>query len=159
MAQSYVTDAGTLIIPGAYSQIKVQTANSGLATTGVLMLVGEADAGPRFSLEEDLELNAFGPDQLAAVVAKYKSGPLEDAFRAAAAPANDPNLAGSPSRLILVKTNNSTKASGSLQKWDSSAYGSLFDKSYGKLGNLIYWKVIAAVTEVVPTTEIGRAHV
>lgn len=152
MAQSYVTDAGTLIIPGAYSQIKVQTANSGLATTGVLMLVGEADSGPRFSLEEDLELNAFGPDQLAVVVSKYGSGPLVDAFRAAAQPANDPNLAGSPTRLILVKTNNSTKASGSMQKWDTSAYGSLYDKNYGKLGNLIYWQVTAAASEAIPTT-------
>lgn len=152
MAQSYVTDAGTLIIPGAYSQIKVQTANSGLATTGVLMLVGEADSGPRFSLEEDLELNAFGPDQLAVVVSKYGSGPLVDAFRAAAQPANDPNLAGSPTRLILVKTNNSTKASGSMQKWDASAYGSLYDKNFGKLGNLIYWQVTAATAEVLPTT-------
>lgn len=152
MAQSYVTDAGTLIIPGAYSQIKVQTANSGLATTGVLMLVGEADSGPRFSLEEDLELNAFGPDQLAVVVSKYGSGTLVDAFRAAAQPANDPNLAGSPTRLILVKTNNSTKASGSMLKWDNSAYGSLFDKNFGKAGNLIYWQVTAAAAEVIPTT-------
>lgn len=152
MAQSYVTDAGTLIIPGAYSQIKVQTANSGLATTGVLMLVGEADAGPRFSVEEDLELNAFGPDQLAAVVAKYKSGTLVDAFRAAAAPANDPNLQGSPSRIVLVKTNLSTKASGSLTKWAGGSYGTLKDASFGKLGNLIYFNVAAAATEVVPST-------
>lgn len=152
MAQSYVTDAGTLIKPGAYSQIKVQTANSGLATTGVMMLIGEADAGPRFSLEEDLELNAFGPDQLAAVVAKYKSGTLVDAFRAAAQPANDPNLAGSPSRLILVKTNNSTKASGPLTKWAGGTYASLYDQSFGKLGNLIYFQVVAAASEAVPTT-------
>lgn len=152
MAQSYVTDAGTLIIPGAYSQIKVQTANSGLATTGVLMLVGEANTGPRFSLEEDLELNAFGPDQLAAVVAKYGSGPLVDAFRAASAPANDPNLAGAPNRLILVKTNDSTKASAALTKWAGGTYGTLFDAGYGKLGNLIYFQVLAAVSEIVPTT-------
>ena len=152
MAQSFVTDAGTLIIPGAYSQIKVQTANSGLATSGVLMLVGEADAGARFSAEADLELNAFGPDQLAAVVAKYKSGTLVDAFRAAAQPANDPNLQGSPSRIILVKTNTSTKASGNLTKWTGGTYGSLKDQSFGKLGNLIYFQVAAAASEVVPST-------
>jgi hypothetical protein len=152
MAQSYVTDAGTLIIPGAYSSIKVQTANSGLAATGILMLVGEADAGPRFSSEADLESNSFGPDQLAAVVSKYKSGPLVDAFRNAAAPANDPNIAGSPNRFVLVKTNLSTKASGSLPKQAGGTYGSLKDRSYGKLGNLIYWQVAAATSEVVPST-------
>ena len=152
MAQSYVTDAGTLIIPGAYSSIKVQSANSGLAATGILMLVGEADAGPRFSAEADLESNSFGPDQLAAVVAKYKSGPLVDAFRNAAAPANDPNIAGAPNRFVLVKTNLSTKASGALPKQAGGTYGTLKDRSYGKLGNLIYWQVAASVSEVVPST-------
>ena len=152
MAQSYTTSAGTLIIPGAYSSIQVQTANSGLATTGVLMLIGEADAGPRFSAEADLELNAFGPDQLAAVVSKYKSGPLVDAFRSAAAPANDPNITGSPNRFILIKTNLSTKASGVLTKQAGGTYGTLKDKSYGKLGNLIYFQVAAATSEVVPSS-------
>lgn len=152
MAQSYVTDAGTLIIPGAYSSIKVETSAAGLATTGVLMLVGEADAGPRFDLEENLQDNSFGPDQLAQVVAKYRSGSLVDAFRAASTPANDPNIVGAPTRIILVKTNSSAKAKASLTKWDSSAYMDLADKGYGKLGNLIYFDVTAATSEVVPTT-------
>lgn len=147
MAQSYVTDAGTLIIPGAYSSIKVETSNSGLATTGVLMLVGEADAGPSYTLESDLQANSFGPDQLGLVVAKYKSGAIVDAFRAAVAPANDPNITGAPSRIIIAKTNASTKASLALGAW-----GTLQDKSYGKLGNLIYVSVGSSVAEVAPTT-------
>lgn len=152
MTQKFNTDSGTLITPGAYPQIKVQNGVGGLSATGILMLVGEADSGPRFSLESDLEDNAFGPDQLAAVVAKYKSGPLVDAFRAAAQPANDPQITGSPSRMILVKTNNSTKAAGNLPAWGGGTYGVLKDKSYGKLGNLIYFQVAAATSEVVPTT-------
>lgn len=155
MAQSYVTDAGTLIIPGAYSSIKVETSASGLSTTGVLMLVGEAEAGPRFDLEEDLQANAFGPDQLAQVVAKYRSGPLVDAFRAASTPANDPNIVGSPSLIMLVKTNSSSKAKASLAKWDSSTYMDLADKGHGKLGNLIYFDVSAATSEIVPTTGLA----
>jgi hypothetical protein len=147
MAQSYVTDAGTLIIPGAYSSIKVETSNSGLATTGVLMLVGEADAGPSYTLESDLQANSFGPDQLGLVVAKYKSGAIVDAFRAAVAPANDPNITGAPSRIVIAKTNASTKASLALGAW-----GTLQDKSYGKLGNLIYVSVGSSVAEVAPTT-------
>lgn len=153
MAQSYVTDAGTLIIPGAYSTYRVETANGGLATSGVLMLVGEADAGPAYSEETDLESNAFGPDQYALVQAKYKSGPLVDAFRLASSPSNDPQIVGSPSRIILVKTNVSAQASAVLNQYDGSTeYTTLEDRSYGKLGNLIYTSVTAAASEVVPTT-------
>lgn len=152
MAQSYVTTAGTLIIPGAYSQYTVEANNSGLATTGVLMLVGEADAGPDFSLEDDLALNSFGPDQFGDVAAKYKSGRLVDAFRVAATPANDPGIPGAPSRIILVKTNVSTKASLQISNYDASDYGVLADKSYGKLGNLVNVTLSANSAEVVPTT-------
>jgi hypothetical protein len=75
MAQSYVTDAGVLVIPGAYPTVKVQGGASGLSTTGVIFLVGEADGGTDFTLETDLTENAFGPDQAADVVSKYVSGP------------------------------------------------------------------------------------
>ena len=50
MAKSLVTDSGTLYRPGAYSDYKVKSSPSGLATTGVLMLVGEADAVSRARL-------------------------------------------------------------------------------------------------------------
>lgn len=159
MAQSYVTDAGTLIIPSAVSSIQVATSNSGLGTTGVLMLVGEAESGPDFSLEDDLQSNSFGPDQVAAVLTKYQAGPLVDAFRAAAQPANDPNIQGSPSRVILVKTNVSARAKSALTVFGDGAYNSadslalsLADRSYGKLGNLIYYTIDEKVTEVLPTT-------
>jgi hypothetical protein len=158
MAQSYVTEAGTLIIPGSVASIKVETSNSGLSTTGVLMLVGEADGGPRFNEEDDLQANAFGPDQLAAVIAKYQGGPLVDAFRTAASPANDPNIVGSPSRMIIVKTNLSTKGASALTVHGGGAYLSasgaalsIADKGYGKLGNLIYWTLEAATAEALPT--------
>jgi hypothetical protein len=152
MAQQFITDAGVLIIPGAYPQIKVQSSTSGLSTTGVIALVGEADAGPDFTLESDLTANAFGPDALADVLAKYKSGPLVDAFRGASVPANDPDIVGSPSSFILVKTNPSAKASGILPKIGGGTYGLLEDKSYGKLGNLIYFSVAASTAESKPTT-------
>lgn len=152
MAQTYVTDNGTLIIPGAYPTIKVAADNSGLSTTGVIALVGEADAGPKWDLEADLEANAFGPDQLAAIVSKYRSGPLVDAARALAQPSNDPSIVGAPSRLVLVKTNNSLKASRTIQNVAASTYGVLADKSYGKLGNLIQTQITAEVAESLPTT-------
>lgn len=152
MAKSLVTDAGTIFIPGAYSQYKVASNPSGLATTGILMLVGEADAGPDHTLESDLELNAFTPDQLGEVIAKYKSGPVVDAFRAACAPANDPDITGSFSSAIIVKTNVSAKASGTLPKVGGGTYATIADRSYGKGGNGIAYQVKSAQAEVLPTT-------
>lgn len=152
MAQSKQTTFGNLIAPGAYWQYSVESNASGLATNGVLMLVGEADAGPDFSLEEDLNANQFGPTQLSDVKAKYKTGTLVDVFAAICAPANDVNIQGSFNKCILVKTNVSGKASGPLVKFDSSNYSTLKDKSYGKLGNLINYTVTAKTEEVVPTT-------
>lgn len=152
MAQRFVTDQGTMIIPSAAATYKVATANSGLSATGIVALVGEAEAGPDFSIEDDLDDVTFGPDQEADVIAKFRSGPLVDAFRAASAPSNDPRISGAPSRLVLVKTNQSTKASLTVDKYDTTDYGVLADKSYGNLGNLISVDLDAADTEVIPTT-------
>lgn len=152
MAQQFITDAGALIIPGAYPSITVQNGASGLSTTGVLALVGEADAGPDYTLETDLNNNSFGPDQLAAVVSKYQTGSLVDAFRGAATPANDPNIIGAPNRFVLIKTNPSGKASTTLLNNAAGTYGTLSDKSYGALGNMFYYSIAAKATEVKPTT-------
>lgn len=152
MANQYTTDEGVLTIPGAYVSTKVQTGTSGLATTGVIALVGEADAGPDYTLETDLEDSSFGPDELSNVLAKYKSGPLVNDYMAAIVPANDPNIKGSPSRFIMVKTNPSTKASIALDAVGGGDYATLYDKSYGRFGSLIYFTVTAKTSEVKPTT-------
>lgn len=152
MAKSLVTDAGTLFIPGAYAKYTVQSNPSNLATTGVLMLIGEADSGPDYTLESDLELNAFGPDQLADVITKYKSGPLVDAMRAAVSAANDPDIVGSFNRIVPVKTNVSAKAQANLPKLGGGTYSVIADRSYGKLGNMIMYQTIQAQAEVIPTT-------
>jgi hypothetical protein len=152
MAQSYVTDAGALIIPSSSVTYSVAQSNSGLGTTGVLFLVGEADMGPDFTQESDIGLNAFGPDQMADVLAKYGSGPLVDAFRGANPAANDPQILGTFFRAILVKTNPSGKASATLAKFDASPYTTLQDQTFGKLGNLINYQVTAKQSETVPTT-------
>ncbi len=153
MAQSYQTTSVTMIKPGAIVDVKVQSPNSGLSTTGILMLVGEADSGPDVSSETDITENGYGPDALASVIAKYGSGNIVDAFRVAAAAANDPNIQGAPSRIFISKTNISTKASGTLQRAGlASSYGVLADKNYGASGNLINAAVISGTAEVAPTT-------
>ncbi len=46
MALTYSSsDFGTLIIPGAYTRINVQTPATGLGVSGFLALIGEADEG------------------------------------------------------------------------------------------------------------------
>lgn len=151
MAQQYISDAGALTIPDAYPEVTVSAAASGLSTTGVVALIGEADAGVDYTKESSLSKNVFGPDQLADVVAKYKSGPLVDAFRGGATPANDPDIQGAPSLFVLVKTNPSVAASGTVLNNASTTYGTLTALSPGALGNLVYYSV-AGVSEVKPTT-------
>lgn len=153
MAQSYTSPKdGTFYIPGGYPGIEVVDSASGVAVNGVLFLVGEADGGPHHSLETNLALSAFGPDQEAAVVAKFKSGRLVEAYRGAVAPSNDEKLVGAPSRLYLIKTNSSAKASAALDKVGGGTYHTLADRSYGELGNLVYFTVTQKTAETIPTT-------
>lgn len=153
MAKQLVTDSGILKRPGAYGKYTVQSAPAGLATTGVLMLVGEAEGGQHWSAESDLETNAFGPDSLAEVAAKYGSGPLVDAFRGAISASADPDIVGSFNRAILVKTNSGTKSSAALTRLvGSGTWATMYDKSFGLKGNKIQMSVTSAQAEVVPTT-------
>ena len=152
MAQYTDTDNGRLVEPGAYAEWKKDSSALGLSANGVLMLVGEADAGPDYSLEDDLDDNGFGPDQLSDVVAKYSSGRLVDAFRQAIAPISDPEIGNSFSKCVLIKTNVSAQASCVALNAAGGTYGTLYAKQGGKNGNMVYWKASAATAEVIPTT-------
>jgi hypothetical protein len=116
------------------------------------MCVGEALQGPDWSLESSPDNITYGPDQQADVVAKYGSGPLVDAFRGAVAAANDPQLNGSFTRMILVKTNAATKASGPISKLGGGTYGTFYDTGYGKAGNFINYVITQKTAEAAPTT-------
>lgn len=147
MALNYVDVNGILTIPGAYASYTVQTANAGLAATGILLILGEASQGPSYSQETNGPV-AFGPDQFAAVSKKYGSGDLVDAFRTAAAPSSDPQIRGAPTAIYLLKTNTGTKATASMLRAGLSAYATLEDISYGLLGNQIYSSVVNSTPEV-----------
>ncbi len=152
MSQNFPTDAGVLITPGAYARYNVVSQNNGIATTGILMLVGEADAGPDFTEEEDIASNIYGPGQIGDVKAKYRSGRLVDAFNSGAVSANDPQIQGAPAGFILVKTNPSTKAAATLVNFADTAYATLQDRSWGKPGNQISYEVTEKIAETVPST-------
>lgn len=151
MALQAVTPDAVLTIPGATAGFRVQSNPGGLATSGVLLLIGEADQGPGFAQESDLTQNFFGPDELSRLQAKYGTGPLVDAARIAAQAANDPDIQGAPTGWICVKTNQPGKASLSLTRAGQSAYGSLYDQNWGEPGNLISALVEEAPAEVAPT--------
>ena len=147
MALTNVTTEGTQIIPGAVASWRTAAENSGLSTNGVLMLIGEADAGPDYTLEADLGANIFGADSLADVVAKYKSGNLVDAFRVAVTPANDNDIKGAPGGILICKTNKSVRSTALL-----GSYGTLADQGMSKIGDTIAFQVTAKATEVGPST-------
>lgn len=152
MAQKFVTDFGTFTVPNAYVNTVVQQTSASLPTSGVLMLVGEADSGPDYTLEADITQNFFGPDALSSIIAKYKSGGVVNAAKAAIAASQDPNIQGSVSAIFIAKTNKSQKASAALVRSGLTNYGTLSDLGFGELGNQTNGIVTASVSEVAPTT-------
>lgn len=143
---------GVLTVPGSYAIYNVQQAAAGLAANGILMLVGEATAGPDYTLEANLQNNSFGPLQLGAVIAKYQSGPLVQLFQALCAPSDDPQVPGAPTSFILAKTNPSGQATGLLTDWSTSTYATLGALIRGAAANATSYQVLQATAEVVPTT-------
>lgn len=153
MASIFVTQSGaTLIVPDSSVDVKVENNPSGIATSGVIAIVGEADSGP--SWEQDklngrkLSLNSYGPTDVNRVMAKYGSGRIVDAFRGIATPSSSPRIQGSPNRIVIVKTNDSAKAS----KATDDNHGSFKAKREGADGNEIKFAVATTQSESAPTT-------
>lgn len=132
--------------PGAYSRTTVDlTGGFPVADTGIVGIIGEADLGAPGSVE-DIRENYFSPDQFSEVVAKYKSGPIVDAFRLLIAPSNDDRIPNGAQRIYIYKTNLSTKASAVLP----TAYGSVYSRNYGFDQNTISFLVSDSQDEAAP---------
>lgn len=120
--------------PGSYSFSSVD--NSGgapLGANGTLFLIGESEAGAPGSAEG---VQSFSSAQMSTLIAKYVSGPLVDAARAAAIPSKTPGVNGFD-QVLVYKTNASTQASKNLV---NSAAANLFlvkAKNYGVSGNYL----------------------
>ncbi len=154
MAQQLNTSFVSTVIPGAYVSTKVLTTPAGLAVSGVLTIVGEADMGPAFSEELDISENFFGPDDLGAIIAKYGGGRIVDAARIAATPMIDPEITGAPNAIYVVKTNVSAKASASMLRSGLTAYGSMYDQSFGEPGNSTRFAV-TSTAESAPSVQFA----
>ena len=149
MARTY-TDANgfTLIIPDSSVVVNVNSQPTGIGTTGVIALVGEADQGPHWTEESSLSDAAFGPGDLARVINKYGSGRLVEAFKGLIGPSLSPKIQGSFSKAFLIKTNKGVKAS----KTTDDGHGIFRAKIAGYAGNYIKESIITEVAESAPTT-------
>jgi len=153
MAQSYTTNDGiTLYDPGTYVSTKVIANQGGIGAAGIVTLIGEANEGPHWSEEEDLDANYYDPTEIDVVQNKYGSGHLVDAFRAISAAANDPAIVGSVQLVKIVKTNMSTKANAELIRQGFDVYANLLSSRAGVTGNSTKYKSEIGQSESAPTT-------
>lgn len=146
MSQRIVTPWLNTNVPGAYVNTTVISSASGLATSGVVLIMGEAAGGPDYSITT-LANNFFGPTSLNQVRATYISGPIVDAFSALSAPSNDPDIVGTASSIYIIKTNKGTHASALVD----TNYGTLSDQNWGVGGNLYNFTITSLDAEAAPT--------
>lgn len=153
MSQRIVNSWLNTNIPGAYTNTTVISNASGLATSGVVLIMGEAAGGPDYSVTT-LANNFFGPSALNQVRAIYTSGPIVDAFAALSAPSNDPDIVGTASSIYIVKTNKGTQASAIVAA-NSGNYGTFTALNWGVGGNL-YSYTITAISDETPPQYTGN---
>jgi hypothetical protein len=144
MAQTLTTSFVTTSVPGGYNEIIVKSDPVGVAASGVIAIIGEADGGDHFSAD-DIKSNFFGPTQVDKVTQKYVSGPIVDAMRMLAAPSADADITGAPTRIYILKTNSSTKASAVVP-----SYGTISSKVAGIDGNKIKYEITQVDDEIAP---------
>lgn len=138
--------------PGSYFDVKVKSTPVGAATSGNIVIIGEAAGGAAVkgidSVNGDiLKDNYFTPSQLDRVTNKYISGSIVDAFRALSSPSSDANIGGSANRIYIAKTNTGVKASAEVLP----SYGTFYDKNYGVDGNKYYYNITQTKSEEAPS--------
>jgi len=148
MSLRLVTPFVNTNIPGVYPSVIVQSQPVGLGLSGIVVIMGEADAGPGYH-QSVLANQFFTPDQLANVEQLYGSGQIVDSFTALAAPSDDPNITGSANLIYIAKTNNGTQAS-SLVPAFSGTYGTFTAQNWGVGGNLFNYEISSLNPEVPP---------
>lgn len=151
MAQQYTTDSGvTLTNPGTYVDAQVKSSQTNVPVAGVVTIIGEAEEGPAWTSESDIENVEFTPDQFDRVLSKYSSGRLVDAFREVISAANDPSITGGVSLVRMLKTNASVSASAIMARNGFGTFASFAAKREGISGNTIKYGSAVSVAEVAP---------
>ena len=152
MSQRLVTPYVNTNIPGTYVNYQVLTQPTGVSSSGIAVIMGEANGGPSYD-QIDISKNFFTPDQLQQVTQIYTSGQIVDAFTALTTPSNDPNITGTANQIYIQKTNTGTIATATLLNAAPATYGTLSDINQGVLGNQDKYQVLAVDSEVAPTVQ------
>ena len=129
--------------PGAYSQTQVNLSGGfPLSPTGIVAILGEADGGAPGASEG---VQTFTSQDLASLIAKYKSGPIVDAARLLIAPARDNRVPNGASLIRVWKTNASTQATASFPNAASAALFNITSANWGADQSKISVKIDAGV--------------
>ena len=145
MSQRLVTSSVNSNIPDSYPTQTVQSNPVGLGNSGIVVIIGEADGGPSYQ-SVVLANNGFAPNQLAKVQSIYLSGQIVDAMRALSAPSNDADITGTANTVLIVKTNQGSKASAIVD----TDYGTLKDLNWGLPGNKYKYQITSIDAETAP---------
>jgi hypothetical protein len=145
MAQTLTTSFIQVSVPGSYAETLIKSDPVGVAASGVIAIIGEADGGDDHTLE-DVKQNFFGPSQVDRVTQKYVSGNIVDAMRMLSAPSADADITGAPTRIYILKTNTSTKASALVE----DNYGTIRARVAGAAGNRNRYEVTQTQEEIAP---------
>lgn len=146
MSQRVVTSFVNTNIPGAYADVNVKSNPVGLAASGNIVIIGEADGGDSYQ-NVALKNTFYTPDQADKAEKDFIAGPIVDAVRGIAAASADADITSSANRIYVVKTNAGTKASALVD----ATYGTLSDKNWGKLGNQTKFQVTSIFAEAAPS--------
>ena len=147
MAISVSFNGSTIFKPGAYSRETIDLGGGfPIGPTGLVAVIGEADAGAPGSAETDIKDNRFGGDQLVSIRDKYRSGNLVDAANFLFAPASDGAIPSGAQTIWLYKTNASTRATLTL----ASSYGTVRAREWGVGGNRVTYKSVQ-IAETAPS--------
>lgn len=133
------------VVPGSYAETLIKSDPVGVAASGVIAIIGEADGGDDHTLE-DSKQSFFGPSQVDRVTQKYVSGNIVDAMRMLSAPSADADITGAPTRTYILKTNVSTKASALVE----DNYGTIRARVAGAAGNRNRYEVTQTQEEIAP---------
>lgn len=110
MARFTVFNGITKFTPGGITKINAEALNQvTLSDNSIVAVMGEAEGGAPGATSGIV--SHFDPSR---GVSEYRSGPLVDAIRLAFQSANDPDVPGGASRVLIYKTNQSTQSSVSL---------------------------------------------
>lgn len=103
MTRSVTFNGITQFRPGGITRVNANALNQiGLATNGIIGVVGEADGGEPNTM--------IIIDDPALAKEKFYNGPLADSLRTLFDPSTDPRVPGGAFRAICIKTNQSTRA-------------------------------------------------